>query len=243
MSSSEEKEAPAWGTIFMGPNPLHETSLARVQNMRASTAWNEETEKEYMERVRTRARDMARSILEKATAEAQSLRETAQREGYEAGMAQASAEVAEFKDNLGSAVDAVLGALEAQKDTLAAAWREELATLLRLCVEKIVAHEVGEDRRALMQALLDDALAHLGESARYVVRVAPDDEGLVGDILSSAHGPAAAAFSVRADAALEPGSLILECEAGIADNSLEGRRALVDNALAALVLPAVPAES
>ena len=242
MSSSSGNDPASWGTIFMGPNSLHETSLSRVQNMRGGTAWNEDTEREYMERVRVRAKDMAREILEKASFEAQTLRETARKEGYEAGMEAASAEIAEFRENMGGAVSAVLSAIESQKETAAAAFREELALLMRLCVEKIVAHELSDDRMTLMRALFDDAVAHMGESLRYAVRVAPEDEPLVADIVASGAG-AAKAFSVRADASLTPGSLILETDSGMVDNSLAARRALVDNALAALVVPAPDAQS
>lgn len=244
MSSSSEKDPSTWGTIFMGPNPLHETSLSRVQNMGgAQRAWNEDTEKEYLERVRVRARDMARGILEKATAEAQTLRETARQEGYDEGMNQASAEVAEFRENMSGAVEAVLSAINGQRAEIAAAWREELVRLMRLCVEKIVGHEIAADRAALMGALFDDAVAHLAKNATYAVRVAPDDEPLVADIIASGLSRIPeGTFSVRADASLAPGSLVVESDAGMVDNSLDGRRALVENALAALVLPEAPAQ-
>lgn len=239
MSSSNENDRAKWGTIFMGPNPLHETTLAKVENNCGGTAWNPETEAEYMERVREKAKEKAREILEKARSDALELREKARQEGYDEGMRQASDELEEFRSGMGQAVGAVLSAIEGQRGELAAAWRGELVTLMRLAVEKIVDHELSENRAELMAALFDGAVERLGQSARNVVRVSPEDEPVVADIIASAASAVPAnAFTVRADQGLEPGSLIVENDESMADNSLKGRRALVEEALAALVLPA-----
>lgn len=240
MSLSSENGRPKWGTIFMGPNPLHETTLAKVENSGGAVAWNPATEIEYMERVREKAKEKAREILEKAQSDAQELREKARQEGYDEGMRQASGELEEFRSGMSEAVSAVLSAIEGQRETLAAAWRNELVTLMRLSVEKIVNHELSENRVELMAALFDNAAARLGQSARNVVRVSPEDEPVVADIIASASSKIpAGAFTVRADHTLAPGSLIVENDESMADNSLQGRRALIEEALAALVLPAV----
>ena len=239
MSSSSEQGRSKWGTIFMGPNPLHETRLDKMENSADARAWSAATEAEYMERVRVRAKEKAREILEKAQADAQKLKEKALRDGYDEGMREASNELEEFRSGMSQAVSAVLSAIREQREDLARAWRGELVTLMRLAVEKIIDHELSENRLELMTALFDGAVARLNENARGVVRVSPEDEPVVADIIAQAapHFPDSS-FVVRADPKLEPGSLIIENDESMADNSLKSRRALIEEALAALVLPA-----
>lgn len=237
MSSSSETGRPKWGTIFMGPNPLHEASLEKVENSFGATAWTPATEAEYMERVREKAKEKARHILEKAQLEAQKIKAAARQEGYDEGMRQASDELEEFRSGMGEAVNAVLSAITEQRENLAAAWREELVTLMRLAVEKIVDHELSENRTELMAALFTGAVTRLDENTHGVVRVSPEDEPVVADIIAAANTVPAGSFTVRADHTLAPGSLILENDVSMADNSLQGRRAIIEEALAALVLP------
>ena len=53
--SNLSTDTSKWGTIFMGPGRMHETSLSRLESARSGPVWNEATEAEYFERVRAKA--------------------------------------------------------------------------------------------------------------------------------------------------------------------------------------------
>ena len=233
-----------WGTIFMGPGPNMETTLERVEAGGPSLAWTTETEAEYLARVREKATAKAKEILLAAQTEADAMREQAHAQGYEAGLDQAQAELEEFRQGMGASVAAVLAAIEGNAGRIAAAWREELVNLTRLCVETAVNHELSEERAALLAGLFDGATAKMAAAQRISIAVNPEDEPAVADMLDAAGQDGEQTFTVRGDASLAPGSLVLESDDSRVDNSLTARRALVENILAQLSVPAdTPAEA
>lgn len=233
-----------WGTIFMGPGPSMETTLERVEAGGPSLAWTTETEAEYLARVREKATVKAKEILLAAQTEADALREQAHTQGYEAGLDQAQAELEEFRQGMGASVAAVLGAIESNAGRIAAAWRDELVSLTRLCVETAVNHELSEERAALLAGLFDGAAAKMAAAQRISIVVNPEDEPAVADMLDAAGQDGEQTFTVRGDASLAPGSLVLESDDSRVDNSLTARRVLVENILAQLSVPAdTPAEA
>jgi flagellar assembly protein FliH len=226
-----------WGTIFMGPGPGMEITLERVEAGGPSLAWSAGTEEEYMARVRKKATDTAKGILLAAQAEAESLRTNAHAQGYEEGLAQAQVELEEFRQGMGASVAAVLSAIEGGAERIAVAWREELASLLRLCVETAINHELSEERAALLTGLFDEAVARMEAAQRIAILVSPEDEPAVADMVSAAGDKSGKVFTVRGDASLPPGSLVLESDGSRVDNSLTVRRSLVENILAQLTMP------
>ena len=237
MSLSSEQRSSAWGTIFMGPGSSRETTLERVEAGGPSLAWTTDTEAEYLARVKEKATDKAKEILVAAQAEAATMRESAYAQGYEAGLAQAQAELEEFRQGMGASVAAVLAAIEGNAGHIAAAWRQELVALLRQCVETAVNHELSTQRAALLAGLFDGAVAKMEAAQRIVILVHPEDEPAVADMVDAAGQTDDRVFIVRGDASLDPGSLILESEDSRADNSLTVRRALVENILTQLTVP------
>ena len=227
-----------WGTIFMGPGPSMETTLERVEAGGPSLAWTTETEAEYLARVREKATAKAKEILLAAQAEADALREQAHAQGYESGLDQAQAELEEFRQGMGASVAAVLAAIEGNASRIAAAWRDDLVNLARLCVETAVNHELSEERAALLAGLFDGAVARMAGAQRISIVVNPEDEPAVADMLDAAGQNGEQTFAVRGDATLAPGSLLLESDDSRVDNSLTVRRALVENILAQLSVPA-----
>lgn len=237
MSLSSETRSSEWGTIFMGPGPSGETTLERVEAGGPTLAWTMGTEAEYLDRVRVKAAAKAKEILLEAQAEAGALREKGETQGYEAGLAQAQAELEEFRQNMGASVGAVLGAIEGHAGVIAKAWRDELVDLTRLCVETAIGHELSGHRAELLATLFDGAMQKMAEAQRISILVSPDDEPVVADMLDAAGQRYEQTFTVRAEASLAPGSLVLESDASRADNSLTVRRAVVENILAQLIIP------
>lgn len=237
MSLSSQQRSGAWGTIFMGPGAAMETTLEKVEAGGPSLAWTVGTEAEYLDRVRAKATAKAKEILRAAQAEADALRGEAQARGYDDGLAQAQGELEEFRQNMGASVDAVLAAIEGGAGRIAEAWRAELVSLTRSCVEAAVGHELSNQKVELLGALFDGAVRKMAGERRISILVSPDDAPVVADMLDAAGRSEDKTFSVTPDPSLEPGSLVLESDDSRVDNSLTVRRRMVENILAGLSIP------
>lgn len=79
--SPDEKNPPKnklnTGTVFMGPSPDKESSLKKVIGTHEQEVWNRRTVSEYMTRVRERATIHVQAMLDKARANAETIRKTA----------------------------------------------------------------------------------------------------------------------------------------------------------------------
>ena len=79
--STDEKNHPKnklnTGTVFMGPSPDKESSLKQVIGTHEQEVWNRRTVSEYMTRVRERATIHVQAMLDKARANAETIRKTA----------------------------------------------------------------------------------------------------------------------------------------------------------------------
>ena len=234
MSSSDENRRE-WGNIYMGLNTL---SLDAVEGER-SRNWSAEDEAAYLDRVKTKATEKAAAIMAEAGTQAEALRAEAREAGYAEGMAQAEEELEAFRSAMADSVSAVLSAIEAQGPAVSAQWREELVTLVRLAVEKGVAMTLSQDRASLLEALYTQAVAALENRRNLVIRVNPEDEPAIADIVAVTLNkyPDLKAWNVRADASINPGGLTVESDESLADNRLEKRAAMVNEILATLTLP------
>ncbi len=189
----------------------------------------------------------ALKVREEATVvrqEAERLRESAREDGFRLGVEQALAELEEHRAALDLTTAAVLRAVQGQCRTLGEAWRAELCALLRDAVEKSVGWILTEERGAVLDALLGQALQALEERQRLQVRVHPDDREAVEEVLESARQRFSdlRAWEVAPDPDLVPGSLIVESSSGKVDAGASVRRAAVDRILQHLTLPSGPAD-
>ena len=236
MFSSDAPETRDWGRIFIGSATV---DLALVEgDMRHN--WSQEDEDAYLDRVRAKAAQKAAEILDSARLEAAALRDEARKTGYAAGLAEAEEEVNAFRSAMGDSVAAVLGAIEGQCSAIFTRWREELTRLLRLCVEKGVGITLSQNQAGILEALYTQAVAALENRRNLVIRVNPEDEPLIADIvgITLAKYPDLQAWSVKADPAITPGGLTVESDDSFADNRIEHRASLVNELLANLTLPA-----
>ena len=235
MSSSDAGKPRNWGSVYMGTTTL---SLASVEGD-IRQEWTAEDEAGYLERVRAKATEMAASLVDKAREEAESIREAARQEGYNQGMAQAEQEIEEFQNTVSASVAAVLTAIEGQSSSIFDAWRSELVALLRLAVEKGIGMPLVDDKAALLESLYTQAVATLENRRNLVIRVNPEDEPAIADIvnLTRSRYPDLATWSVKGDPAISPGGLVVESEDSLADNRAEKRAAIVMQVMSSLTLP------
>ncbi len=211
----------------------------------ASPAWDPAEEADYLARVKARAADKAREMLAQARADATRLHDEARQQGYEAGLAQAQQELSHAHAEMAHSLAQTLASICEGSLAVWQVYRQDLILLTRFAVEKILGVELGENRRQVLESLLDEAAARLEAAQGLTLRVSTEDRETMEQILQSftEHYPKLQQWSVKTDAAMAPGGVVVESDAGLVDNSLESRMALVEEVLNQLSLPETDLEA
>ncbi len=232
--SDPKKDSDSWGTIY---SRGQEHTLGGIEHAR-STAWTAADEADYLNRVKAKAEQIASGIIADARAEAENLREEARKEGFTIGMADAQAELDSFRTGMTESVSSVLNAIEGQCSHIFDQWREDLVGVARLAVEKITGIQLAEERRAILESLLVEAVSVLEKRREVLIRVNPEDEPVLSDILSMTQEryPDVKSWRVKADGSITPGGMVVESESSLAEGRLESRRAAVEEVMSRLIL-------
>lgn len=235
LSDEQKKTPPIWGTIF---TPHGEQTIGGVELAR-STSWTQQDEAAYLERVRQKASQIGARIIAGSRAEADGIRQQARQEGYNAGLAEAQDELEAFRSGMAESVSAVLGAIEGQCSHIFEQWREDIVEVVRLAVRKVTDCELAEQRDNILASLLDKAVGLLEKRRELVIRVNPEDEPVMSDIVGFTRErfPDVKSWRVRMDAEISPGGLVVESESSLAEGRIESRIAAVDEVLRQLTLP------
>ncbi len=235
MSDDLKTPPSAWGTIFTQHG---ERTLGGVEHARTAS-WNEKDEADYLARVKQKAAEAGARLIAEAKAEADAIRQHAREEGYNAGLAEAQSELDAFRHGMTESVSAVLGAIEGQCSHIFEQWREELVGVVRLAVQRLAAVELAEQRDKVLESLLVEAVGLLEKRRELVIRVNPEDEPVISDIVgfTQERFPDVKSWRVRADAEISPGGMVVESESSLAEGRIESRMAAVDEVLRQLTLP------
>ena len=174
--------------------------------------------------------------------EAEIIRDHAHNDGFQAGMAQAGAELKEFRADVGQMLGNMLHALEVQRHSLGEAWRDELAELTRVAVEAGTGWILQAEHQRILQHLVFNSLQLLEDRATVTVRVHPDDEETVSDLFRAARErvPELNQWIVNGDASIEAGGLVAESVSGSVENLRAHYREMVNGILEYLTLPQRP---
>ncbi len=181
---------------------------------------------EYLAEVRARAE----SILQEAEQNAAEILEEARRQG----LADAESEVAErvkqsarqltdvrCRTAIASCETAIERVHEATAEWLQI-WREQTVTLAAKMAEKLLRHELSQDRTETLRAWLQEALGALRESRQVRIFVHPDDLAIADQLLRliARSIPQAAEADVIADASIELGGCVIRTSHGQFDQQL-----------------------
>ncbi|MDR3357405.1 MAG: flagellar assembly protein FliH [Desulfovibrio sp.] len=172
--------------------------------------------------------------------EAGEIRSAAHSEGFQTGMKQAGAELMEFRAELGASLAALLRAVEAQRRSITAFWREDVAELARAAVTAGTGWTLGSEHENILRALVLNSLDMLEERAILTLRVHPEDVAQVSELFAAARerAPDLKQWAVTADAGMEHGDFTVENAHGSVESRREYFRETVRGVLANLVLPA-----
>ncbi|NJB69239.1 flagellar assembly protein FliH [Desulfobaculum xiamenense] len=213
--------------VGLGGNGLSQETLERMQG--TSRGWSAHTEEEYMRRVQEKAADRAREIVADAMREAQEIRERAFHEGLNEAAAQCQAQLDAAVDQSAITLAQAMSAVQEGSDAIWQRHRQDIVTLVRLAVERLLAVELDSRREEVLAALLDQALDAIDTHKGLVIRIRPEDEEIMQALLERAKAahPDLERWGLRVDPALAQGGMVLESEEGMVDNSVSGRFAAV----------------
>lgn len=136
-------------------------ATAFATRSRHAGAWDEDTRTRYLDDVRARAEEMAKTILAEAMAEAQKIREQAQAQGLEEGRAEAEATRQEELARLAALTTALHAELRAHAQEESTRRETLLRRLLILAVEKATGLVLQTERKDALWRLFSEAQAKL----------------------------------------------------------------------------------
>ncbi|MDO9633206.1 MAG: FliH/SctL family protein [Humidesulfovibrio sp.] len=240
------------GRVIMGcdtPGPDYLT-IQEMEGKRHRPMWDEATEVEYIERCRGKAQDMARTIitqaLEKASREAEAIREEGRRE-VEAAVAEARQKAeTEAQARLDAEFTAQAQAMSSLMDAISGlgleVWqsrRRDFAALAKSFTEKALRVEMDQRRAEILGSLMDEALSRLDAHREFTLKVAPQDYELAKALMEEiqASRPDYGQWRLLSDNSMTEGGVVLETSDLLPDNALHSRLALLQPYLDQLELP------
>lgn len=200
-ASSSKTQEEAWG-MNLASDPWNDVAL-EVGDLQ---------EQRMTDRRRSYRRVEEKALITQAHEEAQAIRENAQREGFEEGLRQAEASIAELREALAEVLNGREEALLSIAD--------EIAPLAIEVAERIIKTEVSCDE-SLVMALVRDTIQKAGRNNKSIlVKVHPDDVRIVKQSLKDEPIPNLnAELIVMDDPMVDAGSCIIETSSGLIDAS------------------------
>ncbi|NDV28249.1 FliH/SctL family protein [Desulfovibrio sp. JC010] len=225
--SNAEEDKFYTGRVIMGLDSNNKTQEMTIQEMegKKKPTWNEDTDREYYERVKVKAQNMAKEIIAKAMAEAETIKANAQAEGYAAGQQQAAQEAEQHMIGFSQNVGQTLQAIQDQSHNIMMAQSADAISLVFMVIEKTLAVEMESRRQEILGALLDEALNRIDSLTQLVIKVSPADSDIIGPLLEHAktEHPDLAKWRIKADPAIDNGGIIVEAADAMIENTVTSR--------------------
>jgi flagellar assembly protein FliH len=214
------------GKVVVGmdtPGP-DEMTIQELEGKR-QLIWDDSTNEEYLSRVREKAREAAKEIKMLAELEAEALRATARHEGFAQGMAEAQEFVDQHIKDVSAKAEALLTQLGAQGKNIYETRRQDVARLIRLALKKTLKVELDEKRAETLKALMTEALDRIESQRRIEIRCNPEETAELDEFVRiiQDRNPTLKYWTVKGDASIEMGGVVVEAEGGKVDNTVETR--------------------
>lgn len=238
LSKSENDQKFYTGRVIMGldsNNKSQEMTLQEMEGKKKPT-WNDDTDREYFERVKIKAQNMAKEIIAKAMTEAETIRANAQTEGYAAGQQQAAQEAEQHMIGFSQNLTQTLTAIQEQSRNVVLAQSTDAVQLVFMVIEKTLAVEMESRRQEILYSLLDEALARIDSLTQLVIKISPADAEIITPLLERAQAehPDLEKWRIKQDQTIENGGIIVEAEDAVIDNTVTSRWEGVQEILAQL---------
>lgn len=229
MADGPEKKRKS--KVILGPDAsgLTELSLDELEDRNRRSVWNDSCEDDFFNRVRGKAKDLAKEIISGAMAEAERIKAGAAEEGRAEGMAQADSEIEAMLGEKARLLSEILEKAQGGGKALWDEYRQDIVALTVLAVEKVLAVEMEMRHKDVLAALLDEALDNIDSQRNLLVKVHPEDAELMSELLDKAvksHG-ALKNWKIKPDEGVGRGGVVLESDQGMVDNSFQARREII----------------
>ncbi|HAS90186.1 MAG TPA: flagellar assembly protein FliH [Desulfovibrio sp.] len=215
------------GRVIMGLDSNNKTQEMTIQEMegKKKPTWNEDTDREYYERVKAKAQNMAKEIIAKAMAEAETIKTNAQEEGYAAGQQQAAQEAEQHLLGFSQNVAQTLQSIQDQSRNVMMAQSADSISLVFMVIEKTLAVEMESRRQEILASLLDDALNRIDSQTQLIIKVSPAESEIIGPLLeqAQAYHPDLAKWRIKPDPAIDNGGVIVEATDAMIENTITSR--------------------
>ncbi|WP_419780469.1 FliH/SctL family protein [Maridesulfovibrio sp.] len=215
------------GRVIMGLDSNNKTQEMTIQEMegKKKPTWNEDTDREYYERVKAKAQNMAKEIIAKAMAEAETIKANALAEGYAAGQQQAAQEAEQHMIGFSQHLNQTLQGIQEQSHNVLMSQSADAISLVFMVIEKTLAVEMDSRRQEILAALLDESLNRIDSLTQLVIKVSPADADIIGPLLEQAQSehPDLAKWRVKPDPAIDNGGIILEAADAMIENTVTSR--------------------
>jgi flagellar biosynthesis/type III secretory pathway protein FliH len=222
------------GRLFVGQRV---TSL-QEQSQEYSLESSKENQEEYLSRVRDRAREEAKQILAQTRQEAESIRSEAYEQALKEARKKSEKDLDRERQKLHKRFQDLVDSIQQEKQKLWLSHQEDILQLLDLALQKCVSVSLQENKKGVLENLLQESLQLLDNQQQVLVRVHPEDQELMQELLQQAQDkyPFLSGWSVEKGQNLDPGSLVLENRESKIDNSVSKRWAAVRQVLEQLAL-------
>lgn len=219
------------GKVVMGmttPGP-DEMSIQELEGKR-QLLWDDETNEEYLNRVREKAKDAAKEIKLLAELEAEALRATSRHEGYNEGLAQAQETVDMHINEVSTKAEALLSQLGAQGSTIFEDRRADIMNLIRLAVHKTIGIELDEQRAQSLENLLQEGMDRLDSQRELTIKCHPEDVQSLEEFMTAIQerNPALKYWKAQGDPSITAGGVVIEGASAKVDNTVDSRWASVE---------------
>ena len=201
-------------TIFYGTSETAESSFIEPnkQQLIYAPLWDKATEKEYMDRVKTKAKEEASTILEQAFREAESIRKNAQEEGFREGERTAKTTIEKTSIEYVRYFESILNAIEEYSKTLYSQMEEDIMEIIETAVERVTSIILTEHNKEIIQKTLLEAVQLVSIDKEFIISVNPEDYQCVLDVIHTLYEmyPASKHWHVKKNVDIPLGSCQFE---------------------------------
>ncbi|WP_415718438.1 FliH/SctL family protein [Maridesulfovibrio sp.] len=226
LSNTEDKKFYT-GRVIMGLDSNNKTQEMTIQEMegKKKPTWDEDTDREYYERVKAKAQSMAREIIAKAMSEAETIKANAQAEGYASGQQMAAKETEQNMIGFSQNLNQILHGIQESSYNVLMSQSADAISLVFMVIEKTLAVEMESRRQEILAALLDEALNRIDSQTQLIIKVSPVDADIIGPLLVQAQSehPDLAKWRIKSDPSIENGGIIVEATDAMIDNTVTSR--------------------
>ncbi|WP_461833996.1 FliH/SctL family protein [Desulfothermus sp.] len=164
---------------------IDEVDFAKKHNQ--LDLWDEETEKNFLNKIKQKASLEASNIIKNAYEKAKSIEQQAQKqgynEGYQEGLKKAQQEIDELKSQMKDRFLELINSMDKEKQKIIKSYKDDILNLILISVEKITGFAYIKQRKKILDELLNSCLKEIKEAKSVKVYVSEEDLPLVEELI------------------------------------------------------------